>query len=126
MEDIIIGVNWVAVGIGAVAAFALGWLWYSDTLFGAKWRTGLGTPARSWPMWMPMVAQAIATLLLAWVVGVTETTGSLTLAILLAITIAAIVKAQGLFNGKSRYAIGVDAGYIIAMVAIMVLAHILF
>ena len=30
-------VNWLAVGVGTVAAFMVGWLWYSPLLFGKKW-----------------------------------------------------------------------------------------
>ena len=33
-------VNWLAVIVGAVAAFLAGWLWYSPRLFGVKWAEG--------------------------------------------------------------------------------------
>ena len=34
MNELVDGVSWLAVGIGAFASFLLGWLWYSPTLFG--------------------------------------------------------------------------------------------
>lgn len=124
MESLITDVNWVAVIVGAVAAFSLGMLWYSDKMFAEKWREGKGIPAvPDMPMMPGMLSQAVGTFLLAWVIGVTETTNSLALAILIAVTIAVIIKANGFFGGKSKYAIFVESGYIIAMVVIMILAH---
>lgn len=125
MEALIQDVNWLAVVVGAVAAFALGWLWYSKTLFATKWAQGVGVNINdnSGPMGMAMFAQAVSTFLLAWVIGITATTNSLGFAILIALTIAAIVKANGLFVQKSHYAIGVEVGYILAMVAVMIAAH---
>ena len=38
MGEITSGVNWLAVTVGAVAAFLLGWLWYSPKLFGGQSR----------------------------------------------------------------------------------------
>ena len=127
MESLIAEVNWVAVIVGAVAAFVLGWLWYSETLFAKAWRKGGGTPAvTNRPMWQPMFVQAGATFLLAWVIGVTETTNSLALAVLIVLTIAGIVKAQGFFNGKSTVAVAIDVGYIIAMAVVMIAAQAIF
>ncbi len=63
-----------------------------------------------------MLAQAVGTFLLAWVIGITATTDSLALAILIALTIAALVKANGFFTQKSKYAIMMESGYILVMV----------
>lgn len=35
-------VNWLAVVVATVAAFLLGAVWYSNTLFGAKWMQEIG------------------------------------------------------------------------------------
>ena len=35
MSEITTNVNWVAVVVGAVLAYLLGWLWYSPKLFGS-------------------------------------------------------------------------------------------
>ena len=117
-------VNWLAVGVGAVAAFLVGWVWYSDALFGKKWRDGIGIAPDDTTSMMPaMVSQIVGTALLAWVVGVTETTESIGLAILIAVTIAVLIKANGFFSQKSKYAITVESVYALVMVAVMIAAH---
>jgi len=127
MEALYVDVNWLAVIVGAVAAFLVGWLWYSDKLFATKWRAGIGQPVvANRPMMHGMIAQAVATFLLAWVIGITETTDAIFFAILIGLTITAIVKANGFFAGKSNYAIAVESTYILVMVAIMILAHAIF
>jgi len=51
MEELYMEVNWIAVLVGAVAAYLLGWLWYSPKLFGTKWMAGVGiTPDDNTPM----------------------------------------------------------------------------
>lgn len=124
MEELFMNVNWVAVIVGAVLAYALGWLWYSPKLFGKKWMEGIGiTPDHNEPMMPAMIAQAVGTFLLAWVIGLTETTDSILTAALIALTIAVLIKANGLFTTKSKYAIMVESGYAIAMVVVMILTH---
>jgi len=124
MEEIIANVNWIAVIVGAVAAYGLGMLWYSPKMFGAKWMAGAGvSPDSKGPVRHAMVAQAVGTLLLAWVIGITAATDSILIAILIAITISVLIKANGLFGQKGKAAIMVEAGYVIAMVAVMIVAH---
>lgn len=124
MEALIADVNWLAVVVGAVLSFGLGWLWYSKSMFGEKWAAGSRiTMDPNAPMGMALVAQAIATFFLAWVIGITETTNSLSFAILIAITCAGLVEANGLWNKKSYYAIMVESGFILAMVAVMIATH---
>ncbi len=118
-------VNWTAVVVGAVLAFIAGWVWYSPKVFGTKWASGSKitmSGTKQMPM-APMLAQAVGTFLFAWVIGVTETTSNIALAILIAITFAVLVKAAGLFSQKSKYAIWVDASYILVMALIMILTH---
>ncbi|MBP9717411.1 MAG: DUF1761 family protein [Candidatus Pacebacteria bacterium] len=124
METLFLDVNWVAVLVGALAAYALGALWYSETLFGKKWKAGIGTPAvANMPMMPGMLTQAIGTLLLACVVGVLETTGSIGLTVLVALTMSVLIKANGFFAGKAKSAIYIEASFVLAMVVLMVLAH---
>lgn len=119
------GVDWTAVVAGAVAAYLLGWLWYSEKMFGKKWAEGVGlVMTGSGGMGMAMVAQAVGTFLLAWVVGVLAVNDSLSLTILIAITIAVLIKAGGIWSQKSRYAIMVESTYVLAMVVVMVVAHV--
>jgi len=127
MEEILANVNWTAVIVGAVVAYALGWLWYSPKMFGTKWMAGVGVSADDkTPMMHAMITQAVGTFLLAWVIGVTETTNSLVTAILITLTIAVLIKANGLFSGKSRYAVVTESGYVLAMVVIMIAAQAIF
>ena len=37
MGELTMGVSWLGVIVGAVAAFLVGWLWYSPVLFGKRW-----------------------------------------------------------------------------------------
>ena len=108
-----------------MVAFALGWLWYSPKLFGKKWAQGVritldddGTPPVA-----AMVSQMIATLLLAWVVGVTAANDALLTIILVTLTIVALIVSGGLFAQKSGYAIATEAGYIVVMVVIMIVCQ---
>lgn len=127
MEILIQDVNWIAVAVGAVLAYALGWLWYSPTLFGTKWAAGVGinTSDGSGPMGKAMLAQAAGTLLLAWFIGLAVSWDVLILAVFAVVTFAALNKAGGLFTQKSMYAIVVDAGYLFAMAAIMIAVQLL-
>ena len=125
MTDITANVNWLAVGVGTVLAFALGGLWYSPKLFGTKWAEGAGVSigANDGQPKAALVTQLIATFLLAWVVGVTAANDALVTIILVTVTIAALMAAGGMFARKSRYAIVTEAGFVVVMVVIMILIH---
>ena len=41
MGELTEGVNWLAVGVGTVLSFLLGWAWYSPLLFVKKWIEGI-------------------------------------------------------------------------------------
>ena len=56
-------------------------------------------------------------------VGIAAAQNALTTAILIAVTIALFVVSGGLFAKKSSYAIAVEAGFVIVMVAVMILAQ---
>ncbi len=127
IEELISNVNWIAVIIGAIAAFGLGGLWYSPKMFGKKWAEGVGLAdtANKMPT-HAMVAQGIGTFLLAWLIGITATTDSIFMAILIAITIAILIEANGYWSGKTKYAVMTEAGFIIVMVVVMIIAHAIF
>lgn len=125
MDEVTANVDWIAVVAGTVASFLLGWIWYAPGVFGRKWAAGVGVElgsAAGVPV-AAMVTQLAATFLLAWVVGITATQGALILAILIALTVALFVVSAGLFAKKSSYAIAVEAGFVLAMVAVMILAQ---
>lgn len=124
MEELLQNITWVPVLVSFVLAFALGWLWYSPAMFYEKWRIGKGAEVVQHPMWMPMMAQAGSTLLLAIITNLAANDGHVGHAVLVAITIAGFIKANGFYAGKTRFAIGVEVGYVIAMIAVMVVVNI--
>lgn len=128
MAEIITGVNWLAVIVGAVAAFLLGWLWYSEKMFGAKWAEGVGVSLGSADQ-MPagaMIMQALGLFLLAWVVGVTAASNALLTFILIVVTIAVLMASGGMFARKSTYAIRTEVGYLVAAALVMFIAQAVF
>ncbi len=124
MGEITANVNWLAVGVSTAAAFMLGGLWYSPKLFGTKWAEGFGVaPGEGGHARGALVSQLVATFLLAWVVGVTAANDALLTVILVAVTIAALMGAGGMFAQKSRYAVFTETGFVLTMVVIMILVH---
>ncbi|MEM7463145.1 MAG: DUF1761 domain-containing protein [Pseudomonadota bacterium] len=125
MAELMNGVNWIAVVVGAVVAFLAGWLWYSPTLFGKKWAEGngleLGTASE-----MPvgaMVAQVVGLLLLSWFVGVTAASNALATVILATIAFTVLAYSGGLFRKNNTYVRNVDAGYWILAVVVMIVVQ---
>ena len=124
MESIIVGVDWTGVLLGTVLAFGLGWLWYSEAVFGKKWRAGLGSGGvMESRMVMSMVAQVVATFLLAWMIGVTRVHDDIWLAVLVTLMLVAMIKTNGFFSGKTKTTIAIETGYIVVMVVIMLLVQ---
>lgn len=114
-------INFLAVVVGAIAAFLLGWLVYSPLLFGHKWAIGSGVSLNSGkPPVFAMVAQMLALLLLSLVVGATATADALGVAVLAILAAAFFSMSNGAFINKSTYAVRVDGGYIIAAGAVMI------
>ena len=116
--------NWAAVALGAIAAFGLGMIWFSPLLFGRVWATGshnLQPPAS--PPVFAMLMQLTGTVTLALVVGITETDKAIMTAIGAILAVALHVGGMDLFSQKSGKAVIVDAGYVIASGALMILAH---
>lgn len=118
-------INWLATLVGAVAAFFLGWLVYSPILFIKGWAEGSGVDLKDGggPPVFAMVAQIVALLLLAIVVGITATGDALITAILAILAAAAFAVSNGAFCRKSSFAMAVDGGYVIAAGVVMILAQ---
>lgn len=125
MGELTSGVNWLAVAVGTLVAYLLGWLWYSPKLFGPKWMEGARvTLVEGAPMPVaPMVVQLIGTFLLSWVVGIGAANNALLIIILISLTFAVLMIAGGLYSQKSHYAILVEAGYVMAMVLVMIVCQ---
>ena len=125
MESEFANVNWIAVILGTVVAFLVGWLWYSPKLFGTGWAAGSGVElgsAQSMPVFA-MISQLVGLFLLALVVGVTATTNALMTAILAILAAATMTMSAGAFVKKSNYALGVDFGYIIVAGVVMIICQ---
>lgn len=116
--------NWAAVGVGAVGAFALGMLWFSPVMFGKSWAAGshdLQPPAA--PPMLAMFLTFLGLALLAFVVGMTETNEAIGVALAAIVSAAVLVAGMDLFSQKTGRAALIDAGYILACGAIMILAQ---
>ncbi len=120
MAELTEGVNWLAVGVGTVLSFLLGWLWYSPWLFANKWMEGVGMKPDGKMEMPPLIVQLIGTFLLAWVVGITAAQNALLTIILIAAAFVVLIAANGMFSMKSRYAIATEAGFVAAMAVVMI------
>jgi hypothetical protein len=102
----------------------LGWAWYSPVMFYEKWMKGKGAGVMEHPMWMPMAAQAGATFLFAIIVNMATADGHVGHAVLVALTIAGFIKSNGLFAGKTKWAVTIETMYILAMALLMVVVNV--
>lgn len=128
MNELTSNVNWLAVIIGTIVSFIIGWLWYSPILFGKKWAEGSGVElgtASSMPV-AAMVTQLVSTFFLALLVGITAAQNALTTIILIVLTIAGFVMSVGLFVKKSTFAVLVDGGFIVIMGVVMIIIQGIF
>ncbi len=116
--------NWPAVVLGTVLAFGLGMIWFSPIMFGKTWSTGShGIAPPDSPPVMAMVVQLGGTFLLACLVGMTETNEAIGTAIIGILAVALTVAGMDLFSQKTGKATLVDAGYIVAGGALMIVAQ---
>lgn len=128
MTELTMNVSWLAVLVGAIAAFLVGWLWYSPMLFGRKWAEGVGVEmgsANEMPV-AAMVAQALGLLLMSWFVAVTAAREMLLTVILATLAFTLLAWSGGAFRKNSAYARAVDAGYWLVALVIMILANAIF
>lgn len=65
---ILADVNFIAVFIGALAVYLLGWFWYSSKAFGQEWIRGLGYRSEELSMqWYHFVGGFLTAFVTAWV-----------------------------------------------------------
>ena len=122
MNELTEGVNWLAVIIGTVLSFILGWAWYSPLLFVKKWIEGINVkpnPDAKMPA-SAMIVQLLGTFMLSWLVGITAAHNALATILLIFATIIALIIANGIFVSKSNYAIATEAGFVAAMAVVMI------
>lgn len=128
MEELTMGVSWIGVLVGAVAAFVVGWLWYSPMLFGKKWAEGVGVDlgaASEMPMGA-MAAQAIGLLLMSWFVGVTAVSSALLTVILATVAFTVLAYSAGMFGKQNSYVRNVNGGYWIVSLVVMIISQGIF
>ncbi|WP_380053323.1 DUF1761 domain-containing protein [Falsihalocynthiibacter sp. SS001] len=128
MEEILTGVSWLAVIVGAVVSFLVGWLWYSPKLFGTKWAEGVGVnlgDANEMPK-AAMISQFLGLFLMSWFVSVTAASNLLLTVILATVAFTVMGYAGNAFAGHSNYARNVNAGYWIVALVIMVICNGIF
>ena len=125
MSELTNGVSWLAVIAGAVAAFVMGWLWYSPKVFGTKWAEGLGVELGS-ASEMPvgaMVTNIIGLLLMSWFVGVTAANNALLTVILATVAFTLLGYSGGMFGKQTTYVRNVNAGYWLAALVVMIVCQ---
>ncbi len=128
MQELTANVSWLAVIIGAIAAFIIGGLWYSPKVFGTKWAEGSGL--KDWGSTdvpkAAMLANFAGLLLLSWFVSVTAANNALLTVILATLAFTILAASGSLFIGQSSYTRHANAGYWIVAVAVMILANGIF
>ena len=124
MGDLFTGVNWLATIVGAVAAFLVGWLWYSPRGFYPAWSKSAGVRHdKGDPMGASFGSLVVGLLLYALFVGVMWARGQcgpLALGILAFIILGYSGNTFKKLGGVSR---AVDAGSWAVSGLLMVLAQ---
>ena len=115
--------NWPAILLGTVAAYALGMVWFGK-LFGTIWARGSHNIALpSAPPIAAMLVQLLGTFLMAVLIGATETLQDLPTALVAILAIACLQLGGSLFSQKSSAAALVDGGFVVAMGGVMIAAQ---
>ena len=125
MSEIMSNVNWIAVVVGTVASFLVGWLWYSPKLFGTRWAQGAKVEladADAMPV-SALLTQLLATFFLSLVVGVFVATNATPTLMLVTLTVVLLMVSGGMFSQKTNYTIATEAGFVVVMVVIMTLCQ---
>ena len=127
MEALTANVNWLGVGLSTIICFMLGALWFSGKLFGEKWAEGIGIeigPNHKQSV-SALVSQFFGTLLLAWIVGLAVSGGSIASVVLITLAVFFLVLASNLMGDNTLYASMVEGGFVIAMTIIMTICNVI-
>ncbi len=114
--------------VGFFLSFLLGWLWYGPKLFGREWAEGVGvelSDGKNMPAFA-MITQALGTLGLSWIIGITAAGNELLTAILVLLTLTLLIVSNGKYAQKSNAAVTIEAAYILAMGIIMIVCQGIF
>ncbi len=127
MQEITTNISWIAVILGAVLSFALGWLWYGK-LFLEPWAKGVGVDPGA-PEEMPkfaMFAQLAGLFLLCWFVGVMASMNLLLTTLLAVLAFIMLGMSGSAFRLNSSAARYIDAGYWAVSVVVMIILQGIF
>ena len=128
MDIFFAGMDWLPTVLGAIIAYALGWVWYSPKLFAYRWLNGVGLSVddMSGPPIAAMAVQALGTFLLAWMIGMAFANAIPAMANVAVGSLIVLLASSGLYTQKKWSAIVIEVGYVLAMAAIMVGTHIAY
>ncbi len=126
MAEIMTGVVWLAVVLGAVGSFLLGWLWYSPILFGKQWAAGNGVTADEGMPYAAMIVNFVGLFLMSWFVGVTAVTSALLTVLLALFAFTILAFSHGMFAKKPTIVMVIDAGYWLAAFVVMFIFQMIF
>lgn len=121
-------INWLSVIVSAIAAFAIGSIWYTPVLFGNRWLKEVNLDegkknSANMPMifGLAFVSQFIAAVVLDMFLGVNATASfGLIAGLLVGVAwVATSLATNYLFSQKSLALFLIDAGYFIVLFAVM-------
>ena len=116
--------NWTAVIVGTIAAFAIGILW-CGRFFTKPWMEGsrlTQEDGQEMPI-AAMVLQILGLFLLALVIGVTATTEALGTAILAILAAAVLIMSGAGYSQKANAAMMIEGGYVLVAGVVMIFAQ---
>lgn len=120
------GVNWLAVGLGAIASFALGWFWYSPKGFYTVWSASAKVSHdKGDPMGAAFGSLVLGLLLYATFVGVMMARGLLGPLLLGILAFVIMGYSNNAFKKLGAASRTVDAGSWAASGVLMILAQLL-
>jgi hypothetical protein len=125
MGEIIQGVNWLAVGAGAVISFVLGFLWYSPLMFGKRWAEGVGVEAGARPSAAALITQLLGLFLMSWFIGVAAVIDNLAVAILAVAAFSVLFFSAGLFTRKDPFVRNIEVGHWIVSLVVMQICQVM-
>ena len=118
--------NLWAIPVAAIAAMALGFLWYSPVLFGKTWAKAKGLKLDMKPNPMLFIWQFIAEVAVASVLallilasGATRVSGGTLIGFYVGLIVACVLFTGTLFGGGKRTVFIIDASHFLAVLVVM-------
>lgn len=119
-----VGVSWLAVVLGFLAAFGLGWFWYSPRGFYAGWSEATGVRHdRSDNMAASFGSLIVGLILLSLFVSVMMARGQCGLLVLGVLAFVMMGYSGNAFKKQKAYGRAVDAGSWLGSAGLMIIAN---